>query len=314
MKALTNQLLCFLFLILALGSTGVQAQGSMNQIYDLIFFTDSNNPFIVEINGVNQVPEFTTNARINGFNQPRLSAKVIFQNPDLGIVEKTLYMPETSSEVTYVIKSTRNGFKIRGFSMVPLPQTPVVAPAPGQRLVSYSTVPVVTQTTTTTTTTSTGNGMSGNVNIGVNGNMGVGINVNVGNPGVVQQTTTTTTTTTTGMNTADHYVMPGYNGAIGCSWPMEESDFAEAKSTIASKDWDETKLSIAKQIVGSNCLFADQVRDIVQLLEWEETKLEFAKFAYGRTFDIENYFKVTQAFEWEDSIEQLNAYIANYRF
>ena len=94
---------------------------------------------------------------------------------------------------------------------------------------------------------------------------------------------------------------------------MEQADFNEAKRTIQSKDWDETRLSLAKQIVSSNCLFADQVRDLVQVMEWEETKLEFAKFAFDYTYDIGNYFKVSQAFEWEDSTEELNLYIARRR-
>jgi len=44
--------------------------------------------------------------------------------------------------------------------------------------------------------------------------------------------------------------------------------------------------------------------------EWEENKLKFAKFAYQFTYDQGNYFKVSQVFEWEDSIEELNDYIS----
>ena len=41
----------------------------------------------------------------------------------------------------------------------------------------------------------------------------------------------------------------------------------------------------------------------------ESTKLEFAKYAYKRTYDIENYYKVNDAFTFESSIEELDAYI-----
>ncbi|MEZ4794266.1 MAG: hypothetical protein R2773_02110 [Flavobacteriaceae bacterium] len=76
------------------------------------------------------------------------------------------------------------------------------------------------------------------------GGMGVSVNVNVnngmGNEVIYEETTTT-------VATGDHYILKGYGGPIGCPWPMEEADFQEAKRTISSKDWDETRLSLAKQ-------------------------------------------------------------------
>jgi hypothetical protein len=37
--------------------------------------------------------------------------------------------------------------------------------------------------------------------------------------------------------------------------------------------------------------------------------LDFAKFAYERTFDIDNYYKVNDAFTFDGSIDDLNAFI-----
>jgi hypothetical protein len=45
------------------------------------------------------------------------------------------------------------------------------------------------------------------------------------------------------------------------------------------------------------------------LFDFENTKLDFAKFAYDRTYDRANYYKVNDAFEFESSIEDLNRYI-----
>jgi len=123
--------------------------------------------------------------------------------------------------------------------------------------------------------------------------------------------TTTTTTGTTGapVATADHYVMPGYAGPIGCNWPMSEADFSAAKNSIRSKDFEDSKLTIAKQVVSSNCIFASQVREVMMMFDFEDTKLQFAKFAYDYTYDINNYFKVNDAFDFEISIDELNRYI-----
>ncbi|HPD54724.1 MAG TPA: DUF4476 domain-containing protein, partial [Bacteroidia bacterium] len=70
-----------------------------------------------------------------------------------------------------------------------------------------------------------------------------------------------------------------------------------------------TKLTIAKQVIQNNCLTADQVRETMTLFDFENTKLDFAKFAYDRTYDRANYYKVNDAFEFESSIEDLNRYI-----
>jgi len=145
-----------------------------------------------------------------------------------------------------------------------------------------------------------------NINMG---GMGIDMNVNV--------RTTTTTTTTGGYyqqpvqqhQAPQHYVMPGYNGPIGCPWPMDQSQFAGVRQSVASKTWDESRIAIAKQVIGSNCLLSSQVRDLMTVMQWEETRLDLAKFAYGYTYDLGNYWQLNDAFEWEQSIEELNAFI-----
>ena len=130
-----------------------------------------------------------------------------------------------------------------------------------------------------------------------------------GNGSVYQETTTTTIIGNSGGNV---YVMEGYDGSIGCDWPIITSDFAEAKRTIKSKGFDDTRMGIAKQIIQSNCMISSQVRDLVNLMSFDDTKLELAKFAYGYTYDIGNYFKVSQVLEFESSVDELNEYIANF--
>ena len=147
-----------------------------------------------------------------------------------------------------------------------------------------------------------------NVNMG---GMGIDMNVNVSET-YTETHTTTTTTTTSGGGGADQYVMSGYNGAIGCAWPMEEGQFADAQSSVSSKDFEDSKLTVAKQITGSNCLTSDQVKRMMTEFDFEDSKLEYAKFAYSKTYDIGNYYKLNDAFDFESSIDELNEYINGY--
>lgn len=185
-----------------------------------------------------------------------------------------------------------------------------------------------TGSVTTTTTQSTGTTGAVNMNVGING---VGVNMSVGITDPLAATTTTTTTTTmtttttttTGQNdetdqesastpVVEEVVqrMPGYNGPIGCmSLPMGETDFNEAKATIESKGFEETKLTVAKQIGDNNCFSVAQVKAVMGLFGFEETRLDFAKYAYDHTHDIGNYYKVNDAFSFSSSIDELSTYL-----
>lgn len=189
--------------------------------------------------------------------------------------------------------------------------TTVVTPN-GNTVVTPNGTTVVTPNGTTTTTTTTTNGMNPNqVNMGVNVD-GVGVNISVGGTGMNTTTTqqTTTTTTTNGTTVITNGQQPMNNG---CFYQMSPTDFNAAKSSISSKGFDDSKLTIAKQVLSTNCMSSGQVKEIMQLLSFEESKLDWAKFAYGKTVDPGNYFKLNDAFQFETSIDELNQYIQSHR-
>ncbi|MFM2360295.1 MAG: hypothetical protein RLY16_2288 [Bacteroidota bacterium] len=103
--------------------------------------------------------------------------------------------------------------------------------------------------------------------------------------------------------------VPGYNGPVGCAMPMNAGDFSSAKQSISDADFENTKLSTAKTIVGANCLTADQVAQICALFDFEDSKLQFAKFAYKHTYDRGNYFKINKVFDFDASKEELNRFV-----
>ncbi len=177
-----------------------------------------------------------------------------------------------------------------------------------------------------------------NVNTSTSGNNnGLNSSTNMNTGGVNTSTTTysstTTTTTTSSSNLGSGnnmqntntqiqqkpveqhqkpaYVLPGYSGATGCPMPMSVESFNTAKSSISSKSFEDSKLTIAKQIVNNNCLLCSQVKEIMMIFGFEDTRLEFAKLAYKHTFDIGNYYQLNDAFKFESSIDDLNQFINN---
>jgi len=191
--------------------------------------------------------------------------------------------------------------------------------------------------TETTTQTQVQNGTGGGANVGINMN-GLGVNINIsdnmGGANTTNQTTTTSQTvvtrtsssgygaennTSTSLNTnapaktstktKSTNALPGYTGATGCAAPMSASEFSALKTSIETKNFEDSKIKIAKQVIDNNCLLSSQVKEIMMIFSFEETRLDLAKYAYGHTYDIGNYYKLNDAFKFEASIDELDQYI-----
>lgn len=301
------------------------ALSAMAQASNLVVFAPEGEQFYLIINGIRQNEDPQTNVKVEGITGSAIKAKVIFADTKLGEIDKNLFFDpaepvEMTFQVKYIEKKAEYAMKI--FGSVPIAQAPPTPPS--TQVVVLNTTPMPPISTTVTTTTTSTNVSSANenvnVNMGING-MGIGMNVNVNvNDGtggnVVYEETTTVTTTTTGTPQpadVDRYVMPGYNGPVGCNWPMSDADFNSAKQSISTKTFEEDKTTIAKQIFNTNCMTSSQVKQVMGLFTYEDSKLDFAKYAYGRTFDIGNYYKVNDAFTYSSSIDELDEYINSLR-
>lgn len=95
----------------------------------------------------------------------------------------------------------------------------------------------------------------------------------------------------------------------GCTFPMGSSDFNSLKSSLSAQKFEDSKLTIAKQAVGSNCLNANQVRELAKLFTYEENKLEIVKACYPKTTDQQNFYKVNDVFTYSSSVDELNSFI-----
>ncbi len=186
---------------------------------------------------------------------------------------------------------------------------------------------VITTTTVVEEGDMDGTGENVNINMDVNGigfNMNVKVDDGMGGTNTNTTTTTTRTTTTTTQTTGKPepiidtkpvpakpavYNMPGYTGRVGCDWPMSATEFADVKKSIEAKSFEDSKMTLAKQVGSSRCFTVDQVKGLMGLFSFEDSKLDIAKYAYERTYDIDNYYKVNDAFTFETSIDDLNGYI-----
>lgn len=322
--------------ILLISLLVVLGSGLFAQVSNLVFFSEQGEQFFVVLNGVQQNNDAQTNVKVTDINGNTMKIKIMFSNSAIPAIDKTIYF-NPGMETTYSVKQNNKGeYVLRPFSETPVAQA--APPVQNQTVIVYGSPsvptrtvvaePVATQTTVTqTTVTQPATGENVSMGVSVSDQMGgANINMNISTGNAVSTSTTTTTTTSSvtiveepayvepNQANPGHYMMPGYNGPIGCPWPMDPPAFENVKQSIASKTFEDSKLTIAKQVISSNCLLSGQVKEIMLLFTFEETRLELAKFAYGHTFDIGNFFMLNDAFTFESSIDELNQYINGYRW
>jgi len=90
---------------------------------------------------------------------------------------------------------------------------------------------------------------------------------------------------------------------------MSDHDFEQALHSLALESYDNTRLTLAKQIASKNLLKATQVTEICKLFSFESNKLEFAKFAYPFCRDKNKYYMVNSVFNYDASKRDLDVFI-----
>ena len=278
----------------------------------ITIFSEDGDKFYLMLNGVKQNATPQANVRVDGLTNDNYSVKITFEDAAKPTITKTLMNTKDVSgnyqESTFKIKNKDGELKLRYVSVTPIPAT--YNPPPDMYYSHYGEPPVsqpattVTQTTITTTQTSPNMGMNANVG-------GMNVNVTVPNSNMTTTTTQTTVTRETSTENNNYPTQERRREHEGCEYPMEWNNFRSAKEAVEQATFEDTKLSSAKTIVSSNCVSAEQVVALCKLFSFEKTKLDFAKFAYAKTTDKGNYFKVNNVFDFDASKTELNDFVSN---
>ena len=307
---------------------------AFSQSSTVSIFTQEGERIWVIVDGEKQNIDPQTKVVVSNLTAQNYKFKILFQDSKIPSIDKNIFTKDVDNKFhnsTYVVRKDNKGnyvVKLNSDEIIT-----AVPPASNSFQPSQEQINTQTYQQTTTTTTTTGDPQNVQLGIGINVNetpTGVNMNVNMGGvntSGTVTSSTITTSTTTISSNNINqdlpiedhhehnqpshHYVMPGYSGPVGCPMPISNESFVAAKNSISSKSFDDSKLTIAKQVIANNCLICSQVKEIMLLFSFEDTKLELAKYAYKHTFDIGNYFQLNDAFQFESSIDDLNQYINN---
>jgi len=99
----------------------------------------------------------------------------------------------------------------------------------------------------------------------------------------------------------------GYDRAVS------HNEFQSMKQTLRRENFENTRLTLAKQMIDRNSFESAQVKEMMQMFSFESNRLEIAKYAYRNTVDKNSFYTVYDAFSFNSSKDELSRYISNVR-
>jgi hypothetical protein len=284
-------MLYFVLLIPALsfaqpGQRYEQGRRMEHESSTLSVFSENGEQFFLVLNGINQNNVPQSKIRVEGLPEYGNDVQIVFADNRTPAIRKTINIadPVDGREVNMTLKIVRDR---EGYAKLKFQKCSEVDhnyhPPHDEYVMNYG-KPQQTNTVTETSYT---------------------------DPNTGQIVTQTTTTTTTGNGYNQYNNAPPPPPAPPAPMAMGPQSFNDAKQSISSASFEDTKLSTAKTIFGSNYVNTAQVMEICRLFSFEDSKLAFAKFAYSRTVDQNNYYRVGSVFDFDSNKQALNQFISN---
>ena len=90
---------------------------------------------------------------------------------------------------------------------------------------------------------------------------------------------------------------------------MSPNDFDAAMAMLSNEKFDDTRLTLAKQIVTNNPMTVSQIAQICRQFSFENNRLELAKFAYPFCVEKHKYYMLNEVFTYDSSKQELNEYL-----
>jgi hypothetical protein len=103
----------------------------------------------------------------------------------------------------------------------------------------------------------------------------------------------------------------GYNNGYGRAVSYEA--FQSMKQSLRRENFENTRVTLAKDMMERNYFEASQVKEMLQLFSFESNKLDLAKYAYRNTVDKNNFYTVYDVFSYSTSRDELSRYINSVR-
>ncbi len=312
---------------------------TFSQKVNLVIFSEDGDKFYAFVNGIKQNANAESNVKVTDVT-PNISLRIEFEDKALPNLKQNMSLEPGYEHTAKIKRDLKKQLKLRYFGQTPLDGTssssvPTVAyhTADDSNTSNYNTATpnnannnaTANYTTTSTTTqinsntTTNPNGAAVNVTVdGVNMNLGTFTDSNYG---IVTQSSTTVTSTSSSSGSSSngnhhHHATTTdagtVNNNVGCRSAMTPTNFESMKKSVEAKPFSDTKMSTAKVATKSNCMSANQIKEICKLFSMDDDKLTYAKFAYDYCIDKGNYYQVSEVFSFSSTTDELNKFLEGH--
>lgn len=284
------------------------------QTSELAIFSDDGRSFQLYVNGKLQNTVPASNVVASDIRGEGCVVRIVFDAATDDAFTKPVILSTGNSHAISIQKNKKGQYTLKMAGVSPLTQTktPVLAQSRVETSESSGTAPSTAQkasaqstTATTRQTTVSESGMPAeNISLGVSvPGSGINVSFNVGQTGVqanstvstYSSTVTTTSNTTTSSTATPDDVAPTV--VVDCQ--LTTGSYNNLVRSIQEKPYEDTKFSTARLGIKGKCVTVDQVAGLVRLFNYEDTRLDFAKYAYDFVSDIDEYYRVADAFNFE---------------
>ncbi len=160
-------------------------------------------------------------------------------------------------------------------------------------------------TSTSTQTQTNGNGDSINNTIKVN-------TINSSSVDDVSQTQNSSSNTQNNVNTSTlgtgFSKLNGYTGYVNCNGLLIQN-IADIKTMAKAEAFSEEQRKVIEDACRNNCLSVEQIGDLVSIFSHESDQLSFMKWAFDKTYDIDNFYTLSSQLTFSSSKDELDAFI-----
>lgn len=104
-----------------------------------------------------------------------------------------------------------------------------------------------------------------------------------------------------------HPQMTGYNGNVGCY--MNRISRADFVNAIKQESFADDQLRVAKSALKHNAISVDDLIAGLNEFSFDDKKLELAKYAYDHLIDVNNAYKVSNAFTFSSAKDDYHQFV-----
>jgi hypothetical protein len=144
--------------------------------------------------------------------------------------------------------------------------------------------------------------------------IGAGTTSNGSNVQINSSATTTVNNSSTSDNAPNntsntqYSQLPSYAGYVNCNTTVT-SDVSEIYNTASEEAFAEGQKKTIEMATNNQCLSVEQIAKLSSIFSHESDQLNFMKWAFNKTYDIDNFYKLASELTFSSNKEALNKFI-----